>query len=58
MTADLRATFAAAVAANPNFAGVIPVGDAFQSAVDQGLVKSGGFYDANGVYGRASPATR
>ena len=50
MTADLHASFAAAAAANPNFAGVIPVGDAFQSAVDQGLVKTGGFYDANGVF--------
>ena len=29
---------------------MIPVGDAFQLAVDQGLVKTGGFYDANGVY--------
>jgi PEP-CTERM motif len=55
MTADLRATFAAAAAANPNLAGVIPVGDAFQSAVDLGLVKTGGFYDANGVFVPAQP---
>jgi hypothetical protein len=50
MTADLHASFAAKAASNPRFAGVIPVGDAFQLAVDQGLVKTGGFYDANGVY--------
>jgi len=50
MTADLHASFAAKAASNPGFAGVIPVGDAFQLAVDQGLVKTGGFYDANGVY--------
>lgn len=50
MSADLHTSFAAKAASNPGFAGVIPVGDAFQLAVDQGLVKTGGFYDANGVY--------
>ena len=50
MTADLHASFAAKAASNPKFAGVLPVGDAFQLAVDQGLVKTSGFYDANGVY--------
>jgi hypothetical protein len=50
MTADLHASFAAKASSNPRFAGVVPVGDAFQLAVDQQLVKTGGFYDANGVY--------
>ena len=50
MTADLHASFAAVAAQNPKFAGVIPVGDAFQSAIDQSLVKTSGFYDANGVF--------
>ena len=50
MTADLHASFAAVAAGNPKFAGVIPVGDAFQSAIDQNLVKTSGFYDANGVF--------
>jgi hypothetical protein len=50
MAADLHASFAAKAASNPRFAGVVPVGDAFQLAVNQGLVKTGGFYDANGVY--------
>ncbi|MEO8835760.1 MAG: hypothetical protein ABI364_03385, partial [Caldimonas sp.] len=50
MTADLHASFAAKAASNPNFAGVIPVGDAFQLAVNLGLAKSSGFYDASGVY--------
>ena len=50
MTADLHASFASKVAANPGFTGYAPVGDAFQSAVDQGLVKTGGFYNAAGVY--------
>ncbi len=55
MTADLHTSFADAAAANPKFAGVLPVGDAFQRAVDQGLVKTGGFYDANGVFTVAQP---
>jgi hypothetical protein len=50
MTADLRTSFAAKASSNPRFAGVIPVGDAFQLAVDRQLVKTSGFYDANGVY--------
>ena len=50
MTADLRAAFAAAAAGNPRFAGVIPVGDAFQRAYDLGIVKTGDFYTADGVY--------
>jgi hypothetical protein len=55
MTADLHASFASVAAGNPRFAGVIPVGDAFQSAIDQGLVKTGGFYDANGVFVPGQP---
>jgi len=50
MTADLRTTIYGAAAANGNFAGVIGVGDAFQLAYDQGLVKTSGFYDGNGVF--------
>jgi hypothetical protein len=50
MTADLHSSFAAKASTNPGFAGVVPVGDAFQLAVNLGLVKTGGFFDANGVY--------
>lgn len=50
MTDDLHAAFFAKLASNPAFAGVIPVGDAFQFAFDNGLVKTGGFYDVNGVF--------
>ena len=50
MTADLRESFAAKASTNPRFAGVLPVGDAFQLAVDRNVVKTSGFYDANGVY--------
>jgi len=49
MTTDLHNSFYAKAASNAGFTGVIPVGDAFQRAVDAGLVLGGGFYDANGV---------
>ena len=47
MRADLRAAVAARAHANPNFAGVIPVGDAFQHAVDTGISKADGFHTSN-----------
>jgi hypothetical protein len=50
MTAGLHAAAYGEAAANGQFAGVIAVGDAFQAAYDQGAVKTGGFYNANGVY--------
>ena len=50
MTADLHAAFYGLVAANPRFAGVVPVGDAFQRAVDQGLAPSSGFYGPEGAW--------
>jgi hypothetical protein len=50
MTADLRAAFYSKSAGNPGFDGVVPVGDAFQRALDQGVAKSADFYDASGVY--------
>jgi hypothetical protein len=55
MTADLHASFAAEAQSNPNFAGVVPVGDAFQRAVDEGVAKADGFYDADGTYAAARP---
>jgi hypothetical protein len=56
MTADLRTSFYGKVASNPGFAGVAPVGDAFQRALDLGVAKSAGFYDASGVYAAAVPS--
>jgi hypothetical protein len=55
MTADLRAAFERKAAANPNFTGVIPVGDAFQRAVDQGVAKGEGFYGTDGTYAPGVP---
>lgn len=50
MTADLHAAFYGLAADNPDYAGVLPAGDAFQRALDMGLAKADGFYDASGVY--------
>jgi len=50
MTADLHDALQAKAAANPRLAGVVPVGDAFQRAVDQGLAQGKGFYNPNGTW--------
>ena len=55
MTADLHASFYGKASANPGFAGVVPVGDAFQRALDEGVAKRDSFYDA-GVYTTARPS--
>ena len=55
MTRDLHASFSNKASTNPNFAGVVPVGDAFQSAVDQNLVKTTDFYNSPGTYNTARP---
>ena len=55
MTSDLHDAFAKRAATNPKFAGVVPVGDAFQLAVDLGLAKSSGFYDSRGVRAENAP---
>ena len=55
MTSDLHATFAAKAQANPGFTGVIPVGDAFQRALESGVAKHAGFYGADGTYADAVP---
>jgi len=55
MTDDLRAAFAAKAYTNANFAGVLPVGDAFQRAVNDGIAKSSGFYTPEGVYAAEVP---
>jgi len=57
MTGDLHTSFYAKAASNPRFTGVVPVGDAFQRAVDQGRVVGSGFYGADGIY-TAPPAGR
>jgi hypothetical protein len=57
MTTDLHEAFFNKAADNPGFTGVVPVGDAFQRAVNEGLVLGSGFYDAQGVYLEPSDGT-
>lgn len=56
MTADLRTAFYSKASGNVGIAGVAPVGDAFQRALDLGIAKATGFYDATGVYTTATPS--
>jgi hypothetical protein len=58
MTLDLHTSFYQKASANPKFAGVVPVGDAFQRAIDSGIAKRDGFYDASGVYTQPLPQDR
>ena len=58
MTADLRAAFATKAQANPGFAGVIPVGDAFQRAIDDRIAKGDGFYNSGGTYAAYEPSDK
>ena len=50
MTADMHAAFYGLASTDTALAGVIPVGDAFQRAVNQGLVLGSGFYNSDGTY--------
>ncbi len=50
MTTDLHNAFYGKAASNPGFAGVVPVGDAFQLAVDHGIAQGSGFYGADGTF--------
>jgi hypothetical protein len=67
MTAALRASFAAKlqpipgreyVTVNPGLAGIIPVGDAFQRAIDDHIAKGDGFYNSEGTYAAHEPSDR
>jgi hypothetical protein len=50
MTTDLHNAFYSKVASNPRLAGIAPVGDAFQRAVNQGFAKGSGFYKTDGTF--------
>ena len=56
MTTDLHNSFYNKAASNPGFAGVVPVGDAFQLAVNQGLAQGSGFYGADGSFAETAGA--
>ncbi len=50
ITTDMNSAMASLVTGNSQFAGIIPVGNAFQKAVNDGRVKTSGFYNASGTY--------
>jgi hypothetical protein len=50
MSTDLHNIFYGRAAANKGVTGVIPIGDAFQRAVDTNVVKADNFYKADGTY--------
>jgi hypothetical protein len=50
MTTDMHNVFYGRASSNKNLAGVVPVGDAFQRAVDTNVVKADNFYRADGTY--------
>ena len=58
MTADLSAAFARRHRKIAGFAGVIPVGEAFQRAVDDRIAKGDGFYGSDGVYSPYEPSDK
>ena len=67
MTADLRASFAAKmqpipgrenVIKNPRLAGIIPVGETFQRAIDDWIAKGDGFYNSDGTYAAYEPSDK
>jgi len=50
MTTDLHSVFYGRASANRKITGVVPVGDAFQRAVDTNVVKADNFYKTDGTY--------
>jgi hypothetical protein len=50
MNADLKKSFQSLVTKNPGFTDLVPIGDAFQRAVDNNWVKNNNFYKADGTF--------
>ena len=50
ITTDMNSALSSLVTGNSQFSGVIPSGNAFQKAVDAGVVKNSGFYNGSGTY--------
>lgn len=57
MTTEMHAAFFGLGTAANGFAGVVPVGDAFPRAVNDGLVLGSGFYNAQGSCAEPSDGT-
>ncbi len=50
ITNDMNSSLSSLVTGNSQFSGVIPTGNAFQKAVDAGVVKNSAFYNGGGTY--------
>ncbi len=50
ITTDMNSSLSSLISVSSLFSGVIPTGNAFQKAVNAGVVKNSAFYNAAGVY--------
>jgi hypothetical protein len=55
ITTDMNSSLSSLLAGGGHFSGVIPTGNAFQKAVDAGVVQNSGFYNASGTYVDSGP---
>ena len=55
ITTDMNSALSSLVTGNSQFSGVIATGNAFQKAVNAGVVKNSGFYNASGTYDESGP---
>ncbi len=55
ITNDMNSALSSLVTGNSQFSGVIASGNAFQKAVNAGVVKNSGFYNASGTYDESGP---
>jgi hypothetical protein len=55
ITTDMNSSLGSLLAGSNQLAGVVPTGNAFQKAVDAGVVKNSNFYNAGGTYDESGP---
>ncbi|TAG50188.1 MAG: Ig-like domain repeat protein [Betaproteobacteria bacterium] len=54
ITNDMNSSLSSLLAGGGHFSGVIPTGNAFQKAVDAGVVQNSNFYNSSGTYDESS----
>ncbi|TAG28716.1 MAG: hypothetical protein EAZ37_00790, partial [Burkholderiales bacterium] len=54
ITTDMNSSLSSLLAGGGHFSGVIPTGNAFQKAVDAGVVQNSNFYNSSGTYDESS----
>jgi Bacterial Ig-like domain (group 3)/Divergent InlB B-repeat domain len=55
ITTDMNAALSSLLSGSGQFSGVVPSGNAFQKAVNAGVVKNSNFYNASGTYDESGP---